>query len=93
MSKLLMFDFTCTDCAKTFEDLAKPDEFGRKCECGGNAVRQIATPRIDHSAMAISDSASPGSVAHFDRLHRQQRAKEEKCFARNGDYGKRPGTD
>jgi len=93
MSKLIYFDFQCQACATVFEELVKPDQHRHECKCGGNAERLIATPRIDLLGMAMSESASPASVRKFDRLHQQQRAKEERCFERNGDYGTRPGAD
>lgn len=93
MSKLLMFDFQCRSCGLIFEDLTKPDVVESQCQCGGTADRQIACPKIGLLAMATSASASPASIKMFDRLHQQQKAKEERCFACNGDYGKRPGSD
>lgn len=93
MSKLILFDFQCKKCERLFEDMAKPGEYWRQCpDCGGNAQRQLSAPRINHSAMALSDSASPASIDYFERSHKQQRAKEERSFARNGDYGKAPGS-
>jgi len=94
MSKLMLFDFQCKTCERTHEDMAKPGEYWRHCpHCGGNAQRILSAVRIDHTRMALSESASPGSIAHFERTHQMQRAKEEIAFARNGDYGKAPGSD
>jgi hypothetical protein len=89
----MAFDFECTQCARVFEAFTKPSVRRRKCECGGNALRLLSCPRIDRLAMAVSVGATATSIDHFDRLHQQQRAKEERCFDRNGDYGKRPGAD
>lgn len=63
--------------------------------CNQNAKRQIAAPRIGHMQMALSDSASPESIAKFDRAHRQQKAKEQKAEREHGEgeYGPRPGAD
>lgn len=94
MSKFILFDFQCKSCERTHEAMTKPGEYWSRCpHCGGNAQRILSSVRIDHSRMALSASASPGSIAHFDRLHQMQRAKEERSFARNGDYGKAAGSD
>jgi hypothetical protein len=43
-------------------------------------------------AMALSASASPESIAKFDRAHRQQKAKEERAYSNHRDYGVAPGS-
>jgi predicted nucleic acid-binding Zn-ribbon protein len=94
MSKLTYFDFRCTRCADTFEDLVKPGTYWLKCpKCGGNAKSELSPPRINRTMMALSASDSPESIRHFERVHTQHKAKEEKAFADHGDYGKRPGAD
>ena len=94
MSKLLLFDFRCTKCAETFEDMVKPSDYWVACpKCGGNARRSISPVRINHYSMAMSESASPGTLSKFDRLHQQQKAKEEKAYRDHGDYGKAAGSD
>lgn len=95
MSKLTLYDFECSTHG-LFEDLVKPDVFQAPCpKCNRNAPRQIAAPRIGHLQMALSDSASPESIAKFDRAHRQQKAKEQKAEREHGEgeYGPRPGAD
>jgi hypothetical protein len=87
MSKLIMFDFECPAHGR-FEDLVYPDVRQALCpRCGLTAPRQLSAFRINHMAMAVSNSASPESIAKFDRAHRQQKAKEEKSYAEHGDYG------
>jgi putative FmdB family regulatory protein len=94
VSKLILFQFACTKCDYVFEDLAKPENYWSKCpECGGNARREITPIRINHSAMAAFDSASPATLKHFDRVHQQRKAIEEKSFRDHGDYGKPAGSD
>ena len=94
MSKLTFFDFVCSECAHKFEEMVQPDIQQAPCpQCGQNAVRQISTPRIDRSAIALTAGASPESLAHFDRLHREKRAIEEKRKADHGDYGRSAGAD
>ena len=93
MSKLILFDFECAEHG-LFEDLVKPDIFQAPCPvCSRNAPRQISAPRIDHYHMAMSASASPESIAKFDRMHRERKAKEDRAEAEHGDYGPAAGAD
>jgi hypothetical protein len=92
MSKLIFFDFECPEHGR-FEDLVHPGTDQAPCpKCSLNAPRQLSTFRINHMAMAVSASASPESIAKFERAHRQQKAKEERCEAEHGDYGRPPGS-
>jgi hypothetical protein len=93
MSKLILFDFLCAEHG-LFEDLAKPDIHQVPCpKCGLNAIRQISAPRIDKSAMALQSGATPTSIDHFERVHRERRAIEERTYANHGDYGTHAGAD
>lgn len=88
MSKLIMYDFECMACFHTFEDLCPMDTDYVSCPmCDYLAHKQISPVRIDHSAMALSPSASPSSIKHFDRIHRQRKAIETKIKREHGDYG------
>ena len=94
MTKLILFDFHCTKCAHDFEDLVKPSVYWLKCpKCKGNAQRVMSPVRIDRTRIALTSGASPESIAHFDRIHNQRRAIEEKSMANHGDYGKAAGSD
>jgi putative FmdB family regulatory protein len=94
MSKLILFEFDCPSCGLTFEALVNPDVYWTQCpKCETNAQRILSAPRIDHQAMAGSDSASPETLRHFDRVHNQRKAIEEKAFRDHGDYGKPAGCD
>lgn len=94
MSKLILWEFRCTKCGDAFEDLAKPDVYWSKCpKCGANARREITPVRIDRTRIAGTIGASPESINHFDRVHKQQKMKEERSKANHGDYGKMPGSD
>ena len=94
MSKLMLFDFRCKACDHEFEELVKPDVFRIQCpKCSETALRIISCPRIDKTAMAIQDGATETSLRHFERIHLQQKAKEEKSYREHGDYGKSPGSD
>lgn len=91
MSKLILFDFECPEHG-LFEDMVTPGIHQAPCpKCGAPSVRQISAVRIDRTSIALSGNASPESVAHFDRIHREQRAKEERAYREHGDYGTAPG--
>ena len=94
MSKLILFDHRCTKCKLVFEELTKPGDYWCKCpKCGSNAQRIMSPVRMDRTLAALSDSASPESIKHFDRVHKQRRAIEEKNMRNHGDYGKAAGSD
>lgn len=91
--KLFMLDFECQRCAHAFEDLLPHDTRETACpKCGYTATRQISPVRIDRSAIALTKGASPESIAHFDRIHRERKAKEERALERHGDYGTTAGA-
>ena len=92
--KLILFDFRCTKCKHIFEELVKPGDYWAHCpKCASNAKRMMSPFRIDRTRMAVSPSASPDSIRHFDRVHKQRRAIEEKSQQNHGDYGKAAGSD
>jgi hypothetical protein len=94
MSKFMYFDFQCPVCSLIIEDFVKPDTVWIECpKCQGTAKRILTPVRIDRTAIACTLGASPESIAHFDRIHRQQKAIEQKNFENHGDYGKSPGSD
>jgi hypothetical protein len=43
--------------------------------------------------MALASGATPTSIDHFERIHRERKAIEEKSFRNNGDYGTHAGSD
>lgn len=89
-----MYDWRCKGCGAEFEDLAKSDVFQTPCpKCSETANRIISCPRIDKTAMALQDGATETSISHFEHIHKQQKAKEEKSYREHGDYGKSPGSD
>lgn len=89
-----MFDFVCPACKSTFEELVSSTADDVACPHCGHATteRCISPVRIDRTAIALTAGASPESIAHFERIHRQQRTIEEKRYAEHGDYGSRPGS-
>lgn len=59
MSKLMMFDFQCTECEKVFEDLVSSDTEELPClACKGNSKRLVAAARLDWLHMGL-DPAFP----------------------------------
>jgi len=88
----MFFDFECPNCGQKAEALVHSYDT-IECYCGTQMQKQISAVRIDRSAIALTASASPESVAHFDRIHRQRKAIEERTKAEHGDYGKAAGSD
>lgn len=92
---LMFYDFHCTACDLTFEEFTNTTEHSVECpECKATAQRILSAVRIDKSRIACSgDSASPESIRHFDRVHKQRKAIEDRTFKEHGDYGKAAGSD
>lgn len=88
-----MFDWHCP-AHGLFEDLAHSDTRQTPCpRCGELADRQISAVRIDKSAMAMASGATPTSIDHFERIHRERKAIEERSYREHGDYGTHAGSD
>jgi len=63
-----LFDFECTPCAKTFEEMIDDDSQTHPCpSCGGQAQRLIAAPHIDWLHMGID----PGFPSAYEKGQRQ----------------------
>jgi len=93
MSKYILFDFLCPQCG-VFEDFVKPHVKTAPCpKCQLPATRQISPGHVDLSSMAMADSASPEAISHFERVHRERRAIEERRLREHGDYGVQAGAD
>jgi putative FmdB family regulatory protein len=92
---LMFYDFHCTNCDLVTEEFVNTSERSIECPgCKATAERILSAVRIDKSRIACSgDSASPESIRHFDRVHKQRKAIEDKTFREHGDYGKAPGSD
>lgn len=89
--KLILWDFDCSEHG-LFEEMVKPGVRQAPCpRCGELASRQIPAPRVDLAKMALESSASPEAINHFDRLHRERKAIEERCYRDHGDYGTAAG--
>jgi hypothetical protein len=92
---MILHDFRCEACGLVSEHLIESNVTVIQCsECHGNATRvfkQLAKPHW--LALAQGDSASPEAIDRFERMHKQQKAKEDKSWDEHGDYGPRPGAD
>jgi putative FmdB family regulatory protein len=56
---LRYFDFRCTKCGETTEELIDKDQKRIDCsDCGGVAVRQLAAPRLDWKKMGLDPDFS-----------------------------------
>lgn len=82
-------DFRCTHCGTVHEALVKWNDTERDCpECGKVAVRVfLSAPKLDVLGMGAQKNVSPEFQDRFDKLHRDQKAKEEKSLKEHGDYG------
>lgn len=89
----MFYDFHCTDCGRIFEGFESTETHDIPCQCSGTARRILSAVRIDRTRIATTGSASPESIAHFDRIHRQRKIIEERNLANHGDVGKMPGSD
>lgn len=93
MSKLILYDFLCPTHG-LFEELVKSRKHSIPCPtCKANARRQISAVRIDRTAMATQEGATPTSIDHFERIHKERRAIEERHHKEHGDYGPEAGSD
>lgn len=91
---MILHDFRCEECDTVEEHYCSSGDELSICDaCGGishRVFKQLAKPHW--LALAQGDNASPEAVDRFERMHKQQKAKEEKTFAEHGDYGNAPGS-
>lgn len=85
-------DFRCP-AGHVHDALVKHDETSRECpECGNLAERVfLKVPKLNYLAMGAQKHVSPEFQDRFDKMHRDQKAKEEKCLKEHGDYGAQYG--
>lgn len=89
---MILQDFRCPEGHVT-EHRVTSDTLSMPCDCGATAQRVFLTaPKLDYGHMAQGESAPTTAIDKFEKMHKQQRAKEERHFARNGDYGPAPGA-
>lgn len=90
-----LHDFECAKCGSVKEHFVYGNVQQVDClDCGGIAKKVFLVVAKPHwAALAQGDSASPEAIARFDRVHRQQKDKEDRSMREHGDYGPRPGAD
>lgn len=88
-------DFRCSYCHHVHDALVKWNDTERECPaCGKVAVRIfLSTPKLNYLAMGAQKNVSPEFQEKFDKMHRDQKAKEEKSLEEHGDYGASHGYD
>lgn len=95
MSRIL-HDFRCSD-GHVHEEYVSSECTEIPCLQPGCALLAsrvfLVAPRVDWLSLGASPSASPEAINKFEKMHKEQKAKEEKCFKEHGDYGPRPGAD
>lgn len=81
-------DYRC-EAGHVHEALVKWDEDSHECpECGQTAKRVfLKLAGLNYLAMGTQKHVSPEFQDRFDKLHRDQKAKEEKSLKEHGDYG------
>lgn len=87
-------DYRCPD-GHVHEAFVPSSTDEQECpHCGATAVRVfLVAPKLDFGHMAQGESAPTTAIDKFEKMHKAQRAKEEKSFREHGDYGPRPGAD
>jgi putative FmdB family regulatory protein len=91
MSKLILFDFRCTECSHKFEALVKSAVHFQQCpECGESAKRLISTPRLDPRMGIDPDMSTMGDK--WARVRKQRAAIEKKHYKEHGT-DMTPGAD
>jgi putative FmdB family regulatory protein len=89
-----LHDFECIKCGHIAEHFVYGNDPVECVSCGAATKRVFLVAAKPHwAALAMGNSASPEAIARFDRVHRQQKAKEDKSYETHGDYGPRPGAD
>jgi len=78
---MILYDFFCSHCGKTFEAFAKMKEMQKPClNCGKTCGRCLSTPRI---ALDGTDPAFSTAYDQWARKHEQA----AKIAHKRDDYG------
>jgi putative FmdB family regulatory protein len=82
-------DFRCTECNHVHEALVHWKDKERECPECGNVARRVflKLPELSYLTMGAQKHVSPEFQSRFDKMHRDQKAKEEKSLKEHGDYG------
>jgi hypothetical protein len=91
---MILHDYRCEECNGVEEHFVQRDKLLDICnECGGVSHRVILTAaKPAWLRLAQGDSASPEAINRFERMHKKQKAKEDRAYAEHGDYGTAPGS-
>lgn len=75
-----IYEFTCTECEHEHEEFVKLGTQAHDCpQCGATSHKVIrSAPEINWGAMGAQRNAGPEFIDRFERVHRQQKEKEEK---------------
>jgi hypothetical protein len=81
-------DFRCSE-GHVHEALVSAETVSQHCpECDNLAERVfLKGPRLNYLAMGAQKHVSPEFQDKFDKMHNEQKAKEEKSLEEHGDYG------
>lgn len=89
---MILHDFQCS-CGHVFADFIRSSDASAPCpKCESPAERvYLKAVSINWSRMAQGDSAGPEFVDRFERVHKEETARQDKILREHGDYG--PGYD
>jgi len=81
-----LYEFTCNLCEHEHTQLVKMGTQAHDCpECGGNSRKVIRTaPNIDWGAMGAQKNVSPEFIDRFEKVHKEEAARERKLEESNG---------
>lgn len=87
-------DFRCRECQTVHDAIVHADQTARRCpECGNLADRVfLKVPTLNYLAMGAQKHVSPEFQDRFDKMHKDRKEKEEKCYEEHGDYGPAAGA-
>ena len=88
-------DFRCTECKQVHTELVSAADKEHQCPaCGAvSTVVFLQAPKLDWYNMAMGNNAGPEFIDRFEKNHRKQKEKEERCLQEHGDYGASHGYD
>lgn len=87
MSKLIIFEFRCSDCNTVFTELVRPDVYAASCpDCEGTGNRIVSAARIDWQAFAKGPNASEPAVDKWDKMRRKKMEIEQQKLKDHGTY-------
>ena len=82
MSKLILYDWRCTECNLKYEGMAKMVELKGTCpECGSESKRLISTPRI---TLDGTDDAFSTAYDKWGKIHEDEHKRNKKMEAEHG---------